>query len=86
MSYHRAAEAAPASGAASVTVCTNHLALCNLVEDFLPFMAPPALGDAEFLVPEMVELQHDRIGLAAVDAGVFVTVIEANRRSHQLLI
>ena len=70
MSYHRASEATPASGAASVTVCTNDLALCNLVEDALPVSALKALGDAELLVPEVVELKHDRIGLAAVDAWV----------------
>ena len=70
MSYHRAREATPTSGAASVTVCTNHLALCHLVEDALPIAVSNALRDAEFLVPQMVELQDDRVGLSAVDAGM----------------
>jgi hypothetical protein len=68
LSYHRASEAAPTSGAAPVTVCTNDLALCNLVEDALPVPISNSLGDVEFLVPEMVELEHDRIGLPAVCA------------------
>jgi hypothetical protein len=53
-----------------MTVCTNDLALCNLVEDALPVAIPNALGDIEFLVPEMVELEDDRICLAAIGAGV----------------
>ncbi len=70
LSYHRTSETAPLCGAASVTVCTNHLALCHLVEDALPRTVPEAVPDAELLVPKMVELQDDRIGLAAVDAGM----------------
>jgi hypothetical protein len=70
LSYHRASEAAPTSGAAPVTVCTNDLALCNLVEDALPVPALKTLGDAELLISEVVELEHDRIELSAVDARV----------------
>jgi hypothetical protein len=68
LSYHRASKAAPASGAASMTVCTNDLALCHLVKNALPFAIPNPLGNAELLVPEMIELEHDGIGLSAVDA------------------
>ncbi|HEX3735473.1 MAG TPA: hypothetical protein VHU86_10020 [Solirubrobacterales bacterium] len=74
MSYHRASEATPASGAASVTVCTNNLALCNLVEDALPVAVSQALGDAELLVAQMVELQDDGIGLSAVHAWMLKQV------------
>lgn len=70
MSYHRADEATPTSGAASMTVCTNHVALCHLVEDALPFSIAKALPNAELLVSQMVELQDDRVGLSAIDAGV----------------
>ena len=70
MSYHRACEAAPTSGTAPVTVCTNHLALCNLVEHALPLAVPQSGGDSEFLVAQMVELEHYGIGLAAVNARV----------------
>jgi hypothetical protein len=55
LSYHRTSEAAPLGGAASMTVCTNDLALCHLVDD-------------------VVELQHDRIPLAAVDARMLAQV------------
>jgi hypothetical protein len=70
LSYRRAVEAAPLCGAASVTVCTNQLALCNLVEDVLPIAVADAIGNPELLVSKMIELEHDRIALAAVDAGM----------------
>ena len=70
MSYHRASEAAPLCGATSMTVCTNNLALCHLVEDALPLAVSETGSDAELLVAEMVELEDDRIGLAAVHARV----------------
>jgi hypothetical protein len=76
LSYRRAGEATPSSGAATVTVCTNHLALCNLVEDALPAPIPEALPDAEFFVSEMVELEHDRVALATIDAGMLVQIGE----------
>jgi hypothetical protein len=53
-----------------MTVCTNDLALCNLVEDALPIAVSEPIADAELLVPQMVELKHDRICLSAVDAGM----------------
>lgn len=74
MSYHRTSEAAPSSGAASMTVCTNDLALCNLVEDALPVATLDTLGNAELLVSEMVELKDDRVGLPAVNARVLSQV------------
>jgi hypothetical protein len=39
------------SGSASMTVCTNDLALCNLVEDALPVAIAGAFGDAELFAP-----------------------------------
>jgi hypothetical protein len=53
-----------------MTVCTNDLALCNLVEDVLPIAIPDAVGDPELLLSKMIELEHDGIVLAAVDAGM----------------
>ena len=70
MSYRRTRESATAGGSASVTVCTNDLALCHLVENALPLAVSKAGGDAEFLVAEMVELQDNRVSLAAVCAGM----------------
>jgi hypothetical protein len=74
LSYRRADEATPTSGAASMTVCTNDLALCHLVEHRLPTMVPPDRCDAEFLVPQVVELEHDRVGLAAIRAGMLAQI------------
>jgi len=53
-----------------MTVCTNDLALGNLVEHVLPRPILKSLRDREFLVAKMVELEHDRIALPAVDAGM----------------
>jgi hypothetical protein len=57
-----------------MTVCTNDLALCHLVEDALPLAVSKSGGDAEFLLAEMVELEHDRVGLTAVRARVLAQV------------
>jgi len=70
LSYRRAEEAASLRGAAPMTVCTNDVALCNLVEHVLPVPVRDPLGDREFLVPQVVELEDDRIALAAIDAGM----------------
>ncbi len=79
MSYHRTCEAAPLSGATTMTVCTNHLALCHLVQDALPLAVSKALPDAELLVPEMVELQHDWVGLTAVHTGMLAQIRDQER-------
>jgi hypothetical protein len=75
LSYRRAGEATPSSGAATVTVCTNHLALCNLVEDALPAPVPKALANAEAFVAKVIELEHDGIRLPAVDAGMLTQIV-----------
>ncbi len=79
MSYHRASEAAPLGGAATMTVCTNNVALGHLVKNALPCAVPKPLSDAKFLVPKVIELKHDRVPLAAVDAGVLP------QEGHQIL-
>jgi hypothetical protein len=63
-----------------VTVCTNDLALVDLAKDILPVAGPKSGGDAELLGTEMIELQDDWIGLAAVDAGTFPK--EPDQESH----
>lgn len=70
MSYRRARESGPEGGSASVTVCTNHVALVDLIQDSLPAVVPQALGDDEALVAQVVELEHERVALAAVYAGM----------------
>jgi len=47
-----------------MTVCTNDVALGDLVEDRLPVAVTEALSDAEALVAQVVELEHQRIALA----------------------
>lgn len=79
MSYHRTSEATPLGGAATMTVCTNDVALGHLVEDALPSPVSKPLPDAEFLVSKVIELKDDWIALAAVDAGVLAQV------RHQVL-
>jgi hypothetical protein len=51
-----------------MTVCTNDLALADLVEDRLPGAIAYAFGDVEALVADVVELEDERIALATVDA------------------
>jgi hypothetical protein len=51
-----------------MTVRTNDIALCDLVEQRLPAASAKARGDAELLVGEMIELQDEWIVLATVDA------------------
>jgi len=41
-----------------MAVRADHLASLDLVEYRLPFVTADAYGDAEALVPDVVELQH----------------------------
>jgi hypothetical protein len=68
LSYHRTCESSPKSGSPTMTVCTNHVARGDLVENRLPFVVAETSGNVEVLVPEMVELEDQRVGLTAVDA------------------
>jgi hypothetical protein len=51
-----------------MTVCTNDLALVDLPKHVVPSATPQPRRDGELLVGEVIELQHDRVGLSAVDA------------------
>jgi hypothetical protein len=66
LSYPRTDKSSPKGGSPTVTVCTNHVAGGDLVEHGLPVVVAQAAGDVEVLLPEMVELEDERIGLAAV--------------------
>jgi hypothetical protein len=55
-------------GPSTMTVCTNHVASGDLVQHGLPVAVAQALGDVEALVPNVVELQDERVALAAVEA------------------
>jgi hypothetical protein len=52
-----------------MTVCTNDLALVDLGEDIGPGTVSKALGYAEGLLAEVIELEHQWVRLAAVRAG-----------------
>jgi hypothetical protein len=52
-----------------MTVCTNDVTGVDLVEHSTPIALAKTSGDVEVLVPEVIELEHERVGLAAVDAG-----------------
>jgi hypothetical protein len=57
-----------------MTVCTNDLALCHLVKDALPVAVPESVADSELLVSQVIELQHHRIALSAINAGMIAEV------------
>jgi hypothetical protein len=59
-----------------MTVCTNDLALVDLGEDVGPGAVSEALGYAERLLPEMVELEDQGVRLAAVRTGMLAEVVE----------
>jgi hypothetical protein len=59
-----------------VTANAYDLALLHLRQHRFPVSIWEMLGDVEFLVREMVELEHDRIGLPAVAAGAAREIVE----------
>jgi hypothetical protein len=59
-----------------MTVCTNDLALVDLGEDSVPGAVSEALGYAEGLLSEVVELEDQWVRLAAVRAGMLAEVVE----------
>jgi hypothetical protein len=53
-----------------MTVCTNDVALCNLIKDCLPVPIPDRLRDPEGLFAKVVEFEHAGISFAAIRARV----------------
>jgi hypothetical protein len=76
LSYHRARETCSKSCAPTMTVCTNYVAHGDLIEYGLPVTVGEAAGDVEVLMPEMVELEDERVGLTAVDAGLLAEELD----------
>jgi hypothetical protein len=54
-----------------MAVRTDDVALLDLVEDALPAAIAKALGDVESLLPEVIELENERIRLPAICARMF---------------
>ena len=65
-----------------MAVCANNIALRYLVEDGLPAAPADACGDGKLLVTEVIKLENDRIGLAAV--GARMTPEELNEKGRAL--
>jgi hypothetical protein len=59
-----------------MAVAADDLALLDLEQDVFPRARGERTADRELLVAKMVELEHNRVGLAAVDAGVRGKVCE----------
>jgi hypothetical protein len=53
-----------------MTVCTNDVALCNLIKNRLPVPIPDRLRDPEGLFAKVVEFEHAGIRFAAIRARV----------------
>jgi hypothetical protein len=64
--------AAPPGGSPAVAISAYDLALLYLVEDALPAAVGQGLPDVEALVTKVIELEHHRVGLAAVDARMLL--------------
>jgi hypothetical protein len=69
-------------GSATMAVRANHIASLDLVEHGLPFVTADTHGDTEALVPDVVELEHQRVGLSAVNARSLAE--ELNEIGHAL--
>jgi hypothetical protein len=63
-----------------MAVRANHIALRDLIKDRSPAPPADASGDIKFLLAEMIELEDDRIGLAAVGAWMCTEVVNEKRR------
>jgi hypothetical protein len=63
-----------------VAVTADDLALLDLGEDVGPRIVRELGSDVEALVAKVVELQHDWVGLAAVDARMLREVLEEKLR------
>jgi hypothetical protein len=60
--------AGPFRLASSVAIAAHDLAFLYLLEDALPVSVRQSTADIEFLIGQVVELEDDWVGFAAVDA------------------
>src|SRR5262245_55116165 len=68
-----------------MAVCAPNFALRDLAPDRVPWNAEVDHGaDVRSLVSKMIEVQHVRIGLSAIDAGMLYQVFEhKTTQSHR---
>ena len=53
-----------------MTIDADHLALVHLLQDALPRPTADPVGDVEFLISEMIELEYNRILFPTIDTRV----------------
>ena len=70
MSYRRAREPSPEGSSASMTVCTNDVALRNLIENALPVAVSDRRADAEQLLAPVIEFEDERVCLSTIGTSV----------------
>jgi hypothetical protein len=76
LSYRRTEKPASGGGPAPMTVCADDLAFRHLVEDSLQWSVEKPAGDAAELVAEMVELENQHVGFAAVHTRVRTQIVD----------
>jgi hypothetical protein len=59
-----------------MTVCTNDLALGNLVQKHLPTTVSHAMRDVEQLLTQMIEFEDHGVSLATIAARVHLEELE----------
>ena len=64
-----------------MAVGTDHFAFGDLVDEVVPAPVTKPFGNVERLVAEVIELEHDRVGLATVNAGMIGEVVDEKCRS-----
>jgi hypothetical protein len=62
-----------------MAVCAHHVTLRDLVEDSAPAAPADTRGDRKLLLAEMIELEDDRVCLAAVGAWMRSEVLNEKR-------
>jgi hypothetical protein len=64
-----------------MAIRADNIALCHLVKNCLPITHADPGGNGEVLAVKVVELKDDRVGLAAVGAGMRAEELEQKRRT-----
>jgi hypothetical protein len=66
-----------------MAVSAHHDALLDLGENARPASVRQGLSDVERLIAQVVELEYNRVGFAAIDAGVGSEVLDQVRSPLQ---
>lgn len=85
MSYRRAHEPPLDGCPATVTVCTDYVALRHLGQKIGPTTVAQPTSDVERLVPAVVEFENEGIRLTAVNARVCAEELNQERRARKCI-